>query len=149
MIVQNLEKYNNEINTLLKKAYLPYKTIYKIKEGAGNSNFKYKTISYIEAGKVVATLSYYTDGSILRLFKIAVDPRFQGKGYCKKLFNYIDDKFKNHMFTNLGLYTIKETGSYKYFEKLGYNIISTKEATFATTLSGLPVYELEMLKSFN
>lgn len=146
MIHKYLDKHKEEVKELVRQAYNPYKSIYKVKPDSSKVCFKYKTIVYIKDTEVVGTLSYYFDNSIIRLFKIAVAPEYQGQGIGQELISYIEKTYITDTINKLGIYTIKETGNRNYFERLGFKQVSETTASFATTLDNKTVTELEMIK---
>ncbi len=137
-----------EVDNLLKQAYIPFKSIYKVIPGNSSGDFEYETIIYQLEGKIVGTLSYYFDNSVIRLFKMAIDPDFQNQGIGRELITYIESSYKSKDLNKLGVYIIKETGNEKIFNKLGFQVVSETIATFALALDGKHVSELEMIKAF-
>lgn len=147
MIQEYTTVFEKEVEQLVDTAFKPYKAIYTIKPSTTkNSTFKYNTILCVEESKLIGTLSYYIDKDILRLFKVAIDPGYQGKGYFTKLLNHVVEYSKSRSICKLGLYTIKETNNFTFFHKRGFKIVSESIANFAIGVDGNPIYELDMIK---
>lgn len=149
MIIKKIITVNNkELDQVISLAFRPYKTLYKIKQGQNKNTIKYDAIGIFVESKLIGSLSYYKEKDILRLFKIAIKPNNQNKGYFTYLVNHVEQIAKEMNIYKLGLYTIKETKSYKYFEKKGFKIISESIADFVEPIiTGKALHELEMIKS--
>ncbi|MGL1891601.1 MAG: GNAT family N-acetyltransferase [Spirochaetaceae bacterium] len=141
------EEHKIEVDHLIKISFEPLREIYVISNTNSVKTLDFKTLVYQIEDIIVGTISYYYEDDKVRIFRLAVDPSFRGRGIAKSLLNYLEKSLISTKYNKIGLYTIKETGNGELFIKFGFRIISEDIATLATSPLGYPVIELDMVKN--
>ncbi len=77
--------------------------------------------------KVIGHIAYFKDdrvfsGGVYEMRALIVDKKYQGKGYGKKLIEYLEEELKKIKARIIWLQTEKEEAD--YYKKLGYKLIA-------------------------
>jgi GNAT superfamily N-acetyltransferase len=94
----------------------------------------------------VATLSYYLDPPFVRLFRIAVAPEYQQRGFARALLQHVEETVARPAGLHLALFTIAETGNVPVFERLGFEPKGETLASGVTGPKGETLREVAMIR---
>lgn len=99
-----------------------------------NQGERYLNLKLIEQGKIIAFAICYLVADEGNLFNIAVDPRFQGKGYGKKLLQALIEQLKPKGVSSIWL-EVRESNlnAQKLYSSVGFNQVSVRKNYYPTT----------------
>jgi len=104
-----------------------------------------QTLVALRNGKVVAALDYKIENDSCSLRSIVTHPSFREHGFASSLIQEVEKIAREQYLDSLYLYTVKETGAYKAFEKLGFATVETFQSDlFVNTQDKSPVTEIKM-----
>ena len=84
-------------------------------------------------GRIIGTVIYAIQSDRLHLRGLAVDAAHRRTGVARALVEYLGDLARAGGLRALSLYTVKQIGSVRVFERLGFNSVREEPATWAVS----------------
>ena len=97
----------------------------------------------------VGSAIIYAEPQSLRISQLAVLPNYQRRGVASQLILFAGRAACDLGLTELRLNTIEETGNVTVFQKLGFSIVGTSEATWCTSDRFSKLTDVEMSRQLN
>ena len=123
-----------EVQTVMKAAFASVRDVYRPKPDAvptsEKSNLDTKTIVALINGETVGALTVYQDTTALHVSQLAVIPKFRKRGVARALLQSANEAAIECGANLLALNTIQETGNVAIFQRLGFTVDATTEATW-------------------
>ena len=123
-----------EVQSVIDAAFATVRDVYQPKPDAvttsENANLDSKTIVALVDGEIAGAACVYSEGAALHVSQLAVVPKFRKRGVARALLQSANDVAIQRGATELRLNTIQETGNVAIFERLGFTIDTTTEATW-------------------
>ena len=136
MIITRQAKSNeaSEVQTVMDAAFATLRDVYRPKPDAlptsENTNLDTKTIVALVKGEIVGAVCTYQDATALHVSQLAVVQKFRKRGVARALMQSADEAAIECGANQLRLNTIQETGNVAIFQRLGFNVDATTEATW-------------------
>ena len=136
MIVTRLATSNDAegIQTVVDTAFATVRDVYHPKPDAvptsENANLDSKTIVALANGEIVGAICIYQDATALHVSQLAVVPNFRKRGVARLLMQAASEAAIECGANQLRLNTIQETGNVAIFQRLGFTVETTIEATW-------------------
>ncbi len=136
MIVTRLATSNDaeEVQTVTDAAFATVRELYRPKPNAiptsENANLCKKTIVALVNGKIVGATCVYRNVAALHVSQLAVVPKFRKRGVARALLQGAVELGIESGAIEVVLNTIQETGNVAIFQRLGFTIQATSEATW-------------------
>jgi len=111
-----------EVQTVMDAAYETVRDVYRPKSNAIPTSEN--------ANLMAGAVCVYSEGAALHVSQLAVVPKFRKRGVARALLQSANDAAIERGAIKLRLNTIQETGNVAIFERLGFAVDSTTEATW-------------------
>ncbi len=132
----------------LERAFHPLRDVYRPTRAAvaqkDATSSDYQQFVGVSGDRVVATVEYRLSLKSLLVRALAVDPEFQGRGFARRIIEEMASIARGEARTTITLYTIKETGNVKFFERLGFCTVSEEIASWCESDQFETLHETRM-----
>lgn len=98
----------------------------------------------IDGAHMVGTVRWRSDGDLLRVTGLAVEPTHQRRGVARTLLHMLAAFARIRGCRALALYTIEQTGNVSVFERLGFMEIWKERDVSSISVSGADLFEVYM-----
>jgi len=124
----------SEVRNIIDAAFATVRDVYRPKPDAvptsENANLDTKTIVALVKEEIVGALTIYQDTTALHVSQLAVVEAFRKHGVARTLLQAANEAAIECGANELRLNTIQETGNVAIFQRLGFTVDSTTEATW-------------------
>jgi len=101
-----------------------FQTVDAIKEQLENS-YQYYFVS--DEGRRIGFLAFYPKGNAMCLSKLYLYKEDRGKGYSRKMLDFVIKNARNAGFTSIELNVYRNNSAIYAYEKLGFKVIRTEK----------------------
>ena len=142
-----------DFRTVINAAFATLRDVYRPKPDAvptsENEALEVETTVALLNEEIVGAMSTYQDGSAFNVSQLAVIPRFHQRGIARALLQSAHEAAIHHGARYLRLNTIQETGNVAIFERLGFTVDKTSEATWCVSDRHPKLTDVSMIRSLN
>ena len=130
---------------LLSVVLLPANQARKLKNQS-NAPIKYTALVATLNQKVIGTIYYKAENSILQLYGLSIHEDFRRQGYAREIMNYLINFAKDQKLTAIRFNTMQITGNVQIFQHIGFSVINEKPSVLCEGLNGEPIVDVQMEK---
>ena len=138
------------MRTILDAAFATVRDVYLPKPGAvptsENANLSTETIVALVDGQIVGAVCVYQEAAALHISQLAVVPKFRKRGLARALLQSANEAAIQRSAIEIRLNTIQETGNVPIFQRLGFAVDSTAEATWCTSAQFAKLHDVSMTR---
>ena len=154
MIITRPAKPNEapEVQKIMDAAFATVRDVYRPKPDAvpssENANLDTKTIVALINEEIVGSLTVYQDATALYVSQLAVVEKFRKRGVARALMQSANEAAIECGANELRLNTIQETGNIAIFQRLGFSVDNTTEATWCVSDRFPKLNDVSMRRQF-
>jgi predicted GNAT family acetyltransferase len=130
------------------RAFRQLRNVYRPTDAAvakkGRENAAWKRLVAEQDGQIAATVEYRLDSNRLAIRDLAVEPDLQHQGIARQLVDTLAEIARGEGLLAMSLFTIRESGNVRVFQRLGITAVSQKVATWCVSDEFATLHETHM-----
>ena len=142
-----------EVQSVIDAAFATVRDVYQPKPDAvttsENANLDSKTIVALINEEIVGAITVYQDATALHVSQLAVVEKFRKRGVARALMQSANEAAIECGANHLALNTIQETGNVAIFQRLGFIVDTTTEATWCISERFPQLHDVSMNRPCN